>query len=567
MKVLLFVHGYPPELIGGTELYTQALGQELIARGHPCFVVAGSNWGCPEPSIAVGEDRGVVIARLIGIPRRMGFRPSTYDPIAEGLVRKLLDLWRPDVVHLQHWRRLTDNLVAICREFEIPAVVTLHDQWIACSRHHRLRLDEVFCADRTPPCASCVDRDPWQRIGEIEQELEFRQQTLERELQLADRLLVPSQAQRIFLQQIVPLPLDRLEVVPLGSPVPGPWRTDHGEPGFPHEPLKVGYWGYLSPEKGVHLLLEAARLVPITHKVEWHIYGPLGEPVYQGRLNRIAEGLPVIFHGEYNYRDLRSAGLDLAVFPSLCWETYSFVLDEALQIGLPVIVPNRGAFCERVGDAGLLFEYGDGRDLANKIESLLVNPSALTRLKRAATTAGVTSMDDHATHLEKIYQEVVDCHRPIPLPDRNPRDRLLHQHRQVIERDREIDLFRQRLVEGDRKILDLEARLGDMRTMEERLLEAGRAVDQKEMLLQQSSRALEERLATQERASAALAQQLAALDQTRLALARDLEKTIGELIAERDELLRRIDEFERTPAARLQALLAMGSKGRRHDEP
>jgi glycosyltransferase involved in cell wall biosynthesis len=560
MKILQFVHGYPPELIGGTELYTQALGQRLIARGHTCIVVAGSNWDCPEASIAVGEDRGVVIARLIGLQRRMGFRPSAYDPIAEGLVRKLLDFWRPDVVHLQHWRRLTDNLVAICREFEIPAVVTLHDQWIACSRHHRLRLDEVFCADRTPPCVSCVDRDPWQRIGEIEQELEFRQHTLKRELQLADRLLVPSQAQRIFLQQIVPLPLDRLEVVPLGSPVPGPWRTDHGEPGFPHEPLKVGYWGYLSPEKGVHLLLEAARLVPITHKVEWHIYGPLGEPVYQGRLNRIAEGLPVIFHGEYNYRDLRSAGLDLAVFPSLCWETYSFVLDEALQIGLPVIVPNRGAFCERVGDAGLLFEYGDGRDLANKIESLLVNPSALTRLKRAATAAGVTSMDDHANQLEKIYQEVVDCHRPIPLPDRDPQNLLLHQHWQVIERDREIDLLRQRLVERDRKILDLEARLGDMRTLEARLLEAGRAVDQKEMLLQQSSRDIQERLAVQERNSAALAQQLAALDETRQALARDLETTI-------DELLRRIDEFERTPAARLQALLGLGRKRRRRDEP
>jgi hypothetical protein len=92
--------------------------------------------------------------------------------------------------------------------------------------------------------------------------------------------------------------------------------------------------------------------------------------------------------------------------------------------------------------------------------------------------------------------------------------------------------------------------------MEERLLAAGRAVDQKEMLLQQSSRALQERLATQERASAALTQQLAAF-----------EKTIGELIAERDGLLRRVDEAERTPAARLQALLSRGRKGRRHDGP
>jgi predicted RNase H-like nuclease (RuvC/YqgF family) len=195
-----------------------------------------------------------------------------------------------------------------------------------------------------------------------------------------------------------------------------------------------------------------------------------------------------------------------------------------------------------VGDAGLLFEYGDGRDLASKIESLLANPLSLTRLKRAAAAAGVTSMDDHATQLEKIYQEVVDCHRPILLPDRNARDLLVHQHRQVIERDREIDLLRQRLAEDDRKILDLEARLRDMQTLEERLLEAGRAVDQKEMLLQQSSRDLQERLAVQECNSAALAQQLAAIDQAR-----------DELIAERDALLR-------TPAARLQAFLGMGRR-------
>jgi len=246
-----------------------------------------------------------------------------------------------------------------------------------------------------------------------------------------------------------------------------------------------------------------------------------------------------------------------------------------------VIVPDRGAFCERVGSAGLLFRYGDGRDLANKIELLLGDPSALIRLKGAAMAAEVTSMEDHASQLEKIYQEVVDCHKLVAPPDHDPRDLLLHKHRQVIERDRDIDLLRERLVERDREIVNLEARLRDMQTLEERLLEAGRAVDekeallqqssrlfemvqerlieagraveQKEMLLQQSSRALEERLAAQERVCAELLNRLAALDQVRLVLANDLEKTIGELIAERDALLR-------TPAARLQAFLNRGSR-------
>jgi chromosome segregation ATPase len=131
----------------------------------------------------------------------------------------------------------------------------------------------------------------------------------------------------------------------------------------------------------------------------------------------------------------------------------------------------------------------------------------------------------------------------------------MRQHRLVVERDQEIDLLRQQLAERDWKILELEARLRDIQTLQERLLEAGGAVNQKEMLLRQSSRTLEERLAAQQRTRAELTQRLAGLDQAR--------KAIGELIAERDALLRRIDEFERTPAARLQAFLRKGPTGKK----
>jgi glycosyltransferase involved in cell wall biosynthesis len=413
------------------------------------LVVAGSKWACPEPSIAVGEDHGVAIARLIGLPRRKGFRPAARDPLAETLIRKILDWWRPEIVHLQHWSRLTNNLVAICFDFKIPTVVTLHDQWIACSRHHRVRLDEVFCADRTAPCASCVDRDPWQSVSEIERELALRERTIEQELRLADRLLVPSQAQQAFLHTIAGIPLERLEVMQLGSPRAESKRVDHDQPRSNGAPIKVGFWGYLLPEKGVHLLLEAARRLSRGMGVEWHVYGSAADPAYQARLKQLAEGLPVKFHDKYVFHSLQSANLDLAVFPSLCCETHSFVLDEAFQLGLPVLASNRGAFCERLGKTGLLFECGDAGDLAAKVESLLENPTALSRLKQAAAEGKVVSMDDHVEGIEKIYQEVVDSYVPRAVPKHNYREILLHQHQQLIDRDRKIERLMECVAERD----------------------------------------------------------------------------------------------------------------------
>ena len=50
MRILHVVHQYPPEHVGGTELYTQALARRQAAAGHQVAVF------CPEDSRgAAGE--------------------------------------------------------------------------------------------------------------------------------------------------------------------------------------------------------------------------------------------------------------------------------------------------------------------------------------------------------------------------------------------------------------------------------------------------------------------------------------------------------------------------------
>ncbi len=64
------------------------------------------------------------------------------------------------------------------------------------------------------------------------------------------------------------------------------------------------------------------------------------------------------FHGAFSPEDIPK-DLDLAVFPSICVESYSFTVDEALSRGIPVIVPSIGAPSTRPKWPGGTLESGD----------------------------------------------------------------------------------------------------------------------------------------------------------------------------------------------------------------
>ena len=420
MKILQVVHRFPPERVAGTELYTLAISRALLDRGHRCHVLAGTDKGGEGGALTSGFEDGIHVTRVAGSSRRVGWWFPSYDPEIEDRVRGYLSDLKPDVVHIQHWVSLTANLISLCCELGCPTVVTLWDLAVICPRGDRLRFDRVFCTDplSEAPCLTCVQREPWQADREVQAELALRQEMVEQGLHLADRLVVPSQAQKEFLARLLDVGVDRLEVLPHG--------TLHDLQGTPslagpprRRPLRVGHWGHLMWQKGPHLLLEAVRKLSDPGAVEVHLIGEAGDPTYREDLAALARDISVTFHGPFAPKDLEGLDLDVAVFPSLCHESHSFVLDEAFQLGLPVIVSDRGAPAERVGAAGLVFVAGEVDDLAAKLAHLLVEPGALEQMRRATPKDPPHRMSDHALALERIYEEVIRSRRErsVPRPD------------------------------------------------------------------------------------------------------------------------------------------------------
>ncbi|WP_337287495.1 glycosyltransferase, partial [Candidatus Methylomirabilis sp.] len=454
MKILQVVHGFPPESIAGTETYCEALSRCLLARGHECIILAGSGRSAPQATLETVDKDGLLVTRYLRLEGRPRRWTEEYDPEAEGLVRHLLAAVRPDLVHLHHWLHLTNNLVAICADLGIPVVVTLHDVWTSCPRVHRVRGSGEFCPDpiATAPCLTCAERGPWQGDEEIARALTLRRDILNAELALADVVIVPSEAHRSLLLKLFELPKDRLMVLSHGSFQTIMTRERQKKPSsFSNRPLQVGHWGHFLYHKGTHLLLEALHQLNDPTVVQVHLIGTAIEQAYEERLHDLARGLSVQFHGAYQPSDLQAFDLDLAVFPSITSESYSFTIDEALRLGLPVLVSDRGALPERIGAAGQTFRAGDAGDLARRLQALLDAPETLEVMRRSSQPEMLFSTDAHVAVLEKIYQEATHGNCRTTESSTPYLKVIAHVQQQVRERERTLASLQSRLAQAEQQ--------------------------------------------------------------------------------------------------------------------
>ena len=442
MKVLMITHGFPPECSGGTESYVLALSREFIEAGHKVEILTGSHEGAGpdvwEPRLEHSEHAGIRVHRL----HRTGLFVDNWEkslaPEVEPLLEYVLKDFAPDIVHVHHWIRLSRNLVEVCHDAGVPTVCTLHDLWTCCPKAFRIRENTHCELDCGPTnCHGCALPGENMSVEEELRELALFRDDFRNELDLARRLIVPSSAHRDVLLRQMPQLRGKFRVVQHGNiskltrrrPTPSP---------FPDQPLRVGHWGHLSGFKGIDVLLEAVQGSANKNRIQLHLFGEVVYPQERKRVTELAEDLDVTWHGKYVPTDLAQVPMDVAVIPSRCSESWSFVLDEAFLLGLPVICSARGALGERVLDAGTTFDPDDSSDLTRVLDALFEAPESLHRW--ADNIPDLPLMRRHTQDVERVYHEVRSSNAPLPTTPRALRTRRLHVRSYQLElRNREME--------------------------------------------------------------------------------------------------------------------------------
>jgi glycosyltransferase involved in cell wall biosynthesis len=140
----------------------------------------------------------------------------------------------------------------------------------------------------------------------------------------------------------------------------------------------------------------ASRL-PDPSRISIDHFGRILDAAYAERVRQGARRVTLTLRGPFDTRDLASrfAAYDLMVFPSLFLETHGFAVDEAMALGLPVLVSDRGAPKERIGARGLTFPAGDAAALATILAGFLARPERLATLRRGPPGPRPTLAEHH----------------------------------------------------------------------------------------------------------------------------------------------------------------------------
>jgi len=221
-----------------------------------------------------------------------------------------------------------------------------------------------------------------------------------------------------FMRDYLNIPASKLRVVPLGIslrdvPEAAPLRRD---------PFTVGYFARVAPEKGLHVLAQAYRILRqdlgVPHaRLRAGGYLPPEQKSYLHTIERRldASGL----HGELEYigavdRQAKFAFLrtmDVLSVPSPYREPKGLYALEAMACGVPVVQPAHGAFPEilRRTGGGLLADSDSPADIAARLHEIYRDPDLGRELGRRGH-AGVREHYDirhMADAVLKVYRELL----------------------------------------------------------------------------------------------------------------------------------------------------------------
>ena len=401
---------------GGGQVYVHNIVDELAHHSDVYTTVISFNKSI-QPSVK--DYRGI----------------SVYQVNNEESLHDALQQLKPDVVHANGEKLLTSR---ICKQLNIPCVVTAHHGGIVCPAGTLLNTDDEICqipADyshclkcylrHTPtglfwyPLLKRISQKRYIKLGNRLKRLPFvpflspigetamivcqKLQDWQELSTTATHFIAPSNAIAEALKRNG-CPQDKITVIPHGIPTHQLSTINYqlSTINYQLSTINFFYVGRINYVKGIHILLKAFTSID-NPNIELHLIGGAGnksEQRYENKLKKkYRKDKRIIWHGKLPFEQMTEMIKDFhcLIHPAIYLEVFGLSISEALSIHKYVIATRCGGPEMQIHsqNEGILVEPNNNEQLAIAIKEYIKHPKQ--------SNCKVRSIQDHVNDLINLF--------------------------------------------------------------------------------------------------------------------------------------------------------------------
>ncbi|MFQ5941174.1 MAG: glycosyltransferase family 4 protein [Nitrososphaerales archaeon] len=414
MRILFVVHQFFPVYYTGTERLVLNLAKQMQRMGHYVKVL----------TYAFGETDGfrregdflikeyqyqglpVISIRHKTVPSDIHF--TIFDTSTEQLLEKIFSSEEFDIIHLSHAMRV-GSIIRVAQKKKIPIILTLTDFWMMCPRATSVTVKGEL--SRSPDGGlACVEKcyeETWKDriISRLNEAHDI--------MKVVDFVAAPT----YFLADRIKTEFNRdVKVVRHGIDYVYYDIKPNENVKQKYDNVIFGYIGTILPHKGLHIVMEALKLLK-NENIRVKIYGHyFDQKEYHDNLVNMTRGDDrVVFLGQYKDEDLNEImnEIDCILVPSIWWENSPLTALTSLAFKVPVLTTNVGGVAELVKDGvnGFNFEIGNPASLAKMMKKITENPEILSEIKSGIVRP--RRLEEEAFEYEEIMLRAVENHQEI----------------------------------------------------------------------------------------------------------------------------------------------------------
>ena len=453
LKILYVVHQFLPDNRYGTELSTYEMAKAQQNANHDITIFCGAAGYLHKEVFLVRDIYDTLpVVRVYFNPRnRRGF---LYNDRLNRVFSRFLDVYKPDLIHIQHLANLSLSLISVARSKHIPVVMHLRDYSFVCLRTFFMRGNGATCftSNLTTDCLSCISdgtiisrslrmrsllylvSSRWTAVRflkdlrlqllkkitrtvspmQIEnlEDIVNRNQIITRRLEEVSCIVTACTDIKERYQKFIQIPEKKFIV--LAKTVDTSRLQLQRRTIVPGSPIRFGYVGKLVRLKGLHILLNAFTQLPPT-KAILHIYGTphrkIADIAYYLNARELGNRRNIYFSprgfARNEIRDIYSS-FDILVMPTVGYEPFGRTVIEAFASGIPVICSDIGGPAELVADGvnGYHFRVGDSSSLLEILTDVIAHPEKVEQLSNNIVPP--KKMCDYAKEHEELYFKLVN---------------------------------------------------------------------------------------------------------------------------------------------------------------